>query len=99
MMLWDAMIVVHGLDADIITLTIHTNITIQELRVKTARESAQNEPHYHGGFKFCHVTGRGSDVISYVCRCERPELCRWVYMEINQAQPNSVYNICEASVG
>ena len=96
--LWDAIIAVPGQVADVITLTIYTNITIPELKVKTPLQSTQNGPHFYGGFKFCDVTGGGSDVISYVCTCEQPQLCQWVYLEVNQAQPNSIYIICEVCV-
>ncbi len=100
--LWDAILAVPtGLDAQSITLTINTNITIPELKVKVRSNkqgiSAGTEPQFYGGFKICDVTGKGSDVISYVCRCERSDMCQWVYLEVNQAQPNSVYSICEVS--
>ncbi len=96
--LWDAIIALPGLQENTLTLTIHTNITVQELKVKTSLQPTQSEPHFHGGHKFCDITGRGNDVISYVCRCKRPEMCQWVYLEISQAQPNSFYTVCEAIV-
>ncbi len=96
--LWDAIFAISGKEADTITLKIHTNITIQELKVKTSAQSTQSQPHFYGGFKFCDVTGRGSDVISYVCKCKQPELCLWIYLEVNQAQPNSIFKVCEAIV-
>ena len=96
--LWDAILALPGPESDILTLTIHTNITTPELKVKTSMESTQNEPNFYGGHKFCDVIGRGSEVINYVCRCKGPYKCKWVYVEINQARPNSVYTVCEATV-
>ncbi len=96
--LWDIMIAVPGQNANTITLTVHTNITIPELKVKTSHMSTHDEPQFNGGFRFCDVTGKGSDVISYVCRCKQPQMCQWVYLEVNQLQPNSIYALCEATV-
>ena len=100
--LWDAVLAIPGVNADSITITIHTNITIKELKVKVRSHkygvSTGNEPQFHGGFKSCDLTGRGSDIISYVCRCERPEFCLWVYLEVNQAATNSIFTICEVAV-
>ena len=100
--LWDLILAVPGPHADKAIITIQTNITIQELKVKTYSPrhvpSQITEPQFYGGFKFCDVTGRGSDVISYICRCEQPEMCKWIYFEVNQAQPNSIYTICEVTV-
>ncbi len=96
--LWDAILALPGPESDILTLEIHTNITISELKVKTSMEATQNEPNFYGGHKFCDVSGRGNDVISYSCKCKRPYKCKWVYLEVNQAQPGSVYEICEAIV-
>ena len=96
--LWDTVIAVHGLEANTVTLTLHSNITVQELKVKISSQSTPNVPQFYGGFKFCDVTGKGNDVISYVCRCKQPEMCQWVYLEVNQLQPHSTYAIWEAIV-
>ncbi len=96
--LWDAVIAIPGREAHIVTMTIHTNITIQEVKVTTSTEVTQNEPHFYGGHKYCDVSWIGSDFISYVCRCERLEMCQWIYLEVNQGQPNSFYEMCGFSV-
>ncbi len=92
------MIAIPGREAHILRLTIHTKITVQELKVKTSTEVTQNEQRFYGGHKFCDLTGRGNDAISYVCRCDRPEMCLWVYLEISQAKPKSVFKMCGVSV-
>ena len=96
--LWDAALALPGPEADILRLKIHSNITIQQLKIKTSMEATQNQPNFYGGHKFCDVIGRGNDVISYSCKCKRPHKCKWVYVEVNQAQPGSVYEVCEAIV-
>ena len=94
--LWDAILAVPALNAEKIMITIHSNITVQEIKVKTSRAMAG--PQFYGGHTFCDMTGRGSDIMSYVCRCAQPEMCQWVYLEINQAQQNSVFAMCDITV-
>ena len=100
--LWDLIFAVPGLYADKTIVRINSNITIQELKVKIYSPrrvpSQTTEPQFYGGFKFCDVIGRGSDVISYICRCGRPEMCERIYFEVNQAKPKSIYKVCEIKI-